>query len=389
MFTFEITPSHTGLYTDSGSRFLQSPFWASFKAAHGWKPLCFEITVKNKDIFFSFSCSVLIRIFGKRQVSFSIAYIPMMIELPLKYSDTVGQAGVYTQLLIDFVAALKPYLPGNTVCVRFDPPFDFYTCETRDLFVNSLKIISLTNHLKIVKTKVDIQPPDTVLLDITQSPDVMLSAMRSKWRYNIHLAEKKGVIVHTYKAGDQGIENALNVFYDLYRTTATRDGIALHSKQYYSDLISLSASGRLSGGPLISLYVASHENDYLAAIITLFSKREAVYLYGASSNVKRNLMPAYLLQWTAINDAKKYGSPVYDFYGMPPSDDKNHPMYGLYLFKTGFGGKIVHRPGSIDVPVSRMYKFYIVAEDIRAFYHKKIKKLFTHSSASSHAGREK
>ena len=86
-------------------------------------------------------------------------------------------------------------------------------------------------------------------------------------------------------------------------------------------------------------------------------------------------MPAYLLQWTAIQDAKRYGCPVYDFYGMPPTDDPSHPMHGLYLFKTGFGGTIVHRPGSFDVPVRPvMYKAYIVAERMRAFIFKKLVK---------------
>jgi lipid II:glycine glycyltransferase (peptidoglycan interpeptide bridge formation enzyme) len=388
VFTCTIKPSPAVSCADSGGRFLQSGFWTAFKAGHGWKTLYFDAGVTNADVSFSFSCSVLIRTFGKKCACFSVAYIPMMVELPVKYRDPLGQAGEYTHLLTDFAAALKQYLPGNTICVRFDPPLDFYTCEDRDFFVNSLKTFSAADHLKIVKTKVDIQPPDTVLLDITQSPDAMLGAMRSKWRYNIHLAEKKGVVVHAYKAGGSGIDDALTVFYDLYRTTAARDGIALHSKQYYADLLSLSASERTSGAPLVTLYVASHENDNLAAIITLFSKREAVYLYGASGNVKRNLMPAYLLQWTAINDAKAYGSPVYDFYGMPPSDDRNHPMYGLYLFKTGFGGKIVHRPGSIDIPLSPFYTLYTAAEDIRAFYHKRIRKLFVRNSAASRTGRE-
>ena len=85
-------------------------------------------------------------------------------------------------------------------------------------------------------------------------------------------------------------------------------------------------------------------------------------------------MPAYLLQWTAIKDAKAYGSQYYDMYGMPPTDDENHPMHGLYLFKTGFGGKNIHRPGSYDVPTSNFYAFYNFAEKLRAFWHKKIMK---------------
>ena len=124
----------------------------------------------------------------------------------------------------------------------------------------------------------------------------------------------------------------------------------------------------------ITLYIASHEGEDLAAIITLFQDNEAVYLYGCSSNNKRNLMPNYLVQWTAICDAKNYGSKIYDFYGIPPTGSENHPMHGLYLFKTGFGGREVHRPGSVDIPLSKFDGLYCLAESLRAFYHKKIMK---------------
>ena len=85
-------------------------------------------------------------------------------------------------------------------------------------------------------------------------------------------------------------------------------------------------------------------------------------------------MPNYLVQWTAICDAKNFGSKIYDFYGIPPTGSENHPMHGLYLFKTGFGGREVHRPGSVDVPLSRFYGLYCMAENLRAFYHKTIMK---------------
>ncbi len=122
--------------------------------------------------------------------------------------------------------------------------------------------------------------------------------------------------------------------------------------------------------------MASFEGENLAAIITLFTKNQAIYLYGASSNSHRNLMPAYLLQWQAIQDAKNHGCQSYDFYGIPPTDDENHPMHGLYRFKTGFGGEIVHRTGSMDVNLSPLYAPYAVAEKLRLIWFKKIKKLF-------------
>ena len=396
MFSFTIAPRSPISLADGGERFLQSPFWAAFKSQHGWKSLFFDV---RSEAGGAFTVSVLVRRFAKY---FSIAYIPMMAFFSKGSNgafskkgdaesfavDGCGEDGEsaealsYAQFLAEFSESLKGFLPKRTLCIRFDSSLDFYSIASRDFFVAELKQAAASEKLAIVKTKTDIQPPDTTLIDLTKSEDELLSAMRSKWRYNIRLAQKKGVVVRAYRARTDKADNssldsdasrALDIFYELYKTTASRDGIAIHAKKYYEDLFALSAAHK--DAPLITVYIASHEGENLASIITLFSKSEAVYLYGASSNAKRNLMPAYLLQWTAICDAKSYGSAVYDFYGMPPSEDKNHPMYGLYLFKTGFGGRIVHRPGSLDFPLSPLYAPYAFAESARAFYHKRIKKI--------------
>ena len=100
--------------------------------------------------------------------------------------------------------------------------------------------------------------------------------------------------------------------------------------------------------------------------MTLFRGREAVYLYGASSDLKRNLMASYVLQLKAIEDAKAYGCINYDLFGIPPNDDPSHPMAGLYRFKTGFGGTIIHRAGSWDYPCRPLiYKAFRMAESSR------------------------
>ncbi|WP_432960098.1 lipid II:glycine glycyltransferase FemX [Treponema sp. OMZ 840] len=334
--------------------FLQSAFWADFKAAHGWKPLSVSLCLKDGQTGAEspFKISVLLRSFKR---FFTLAYIPMGPELPLMQNTPPV---LYSKVLADTARALKPLLPRNSLCVRMDVPLDFYSLEERGDFVYSIS-------KPLVKAPSDIQPPDTNILDLTLSEDKISANMKSKWRYNINLASKRGVVVE--KAGEEGID----IFYDLYLQTAKRDGIAVHAKNYYRDL--LLRSGR--DGVQITMYIAKHEGEALAAIIVLFSGSEAVYLYGASSNNKRNLMSAYLLQWTAIKDAKKAGCTTYDFYGIPPTDDENHPMHGLYRFKTGFGGKNVHRPGSIDFPLSLLYSLFRAAEKLRGFYHKRIKKI--------------
>jgi lipid II:glycine glycyltransferase (peptidoglycan interpeptide bridge formation enzyme) len=200
---------------------------------------------------------------------------------------------------------------------------------------------------------VDIQAPDTVLVDLQAGTEDILCAMKPKWRYNAGLAEKRGVTVE--KPDEQG----LDFFYALLRQTAARDGIAIHSIDYYRAVFGIFKSR-------VCLYTASHEGDPLAAIVVLRYGNKAMYLYGASSDMKRNLMAPYALQWRAMREAKEAGCVLYDLFGIPPNEDPTHPMAGLYRFKTGFGGKIVRRPGSWDFPFnSILYSLFNTAEGLR------------------------
>lgn len=356
--------------------FLQTRFWASFKAMHGWTPYFFEGTATKADnSSINFNITVLVR---KLKSFISIAYIPLGIELPKAARETLAsdseQKALYTDeyllLLQDTARELKKLLPPAVFCIRFDPPIEFFTNEEREEYLRMYKKADDGEKICLKKSPTDVQPPDTVLLSLDKTEEELLSAMKPKWRYNIRLAEKKGVTVRA--AGAESIDS----FYKVFMETAARDRIAVHGKDYYKSLLELSADG---AHVKTTLYIAEHEGETLAGIITLFTDTEAVYLYGASSDNKRNLMPAYLLQWTAIQDAKKFGSKVYDFYGIPPTDDEHHPMHGLYRFKTGFGGTVVHRAGSFDMPVKPvLYAFYILLEKLRAFYFKKIRKILKH-----------
>ena len=285
----------------------------------------------------------------------------------------------FAHFLSELAAALKPELPSNTIAIRFDPDVGFSTPEDRDLFNYGMQLITYADRLKLRKNSVDIQPPDSTLVDLTGTEEEILEKMHSKWRYNIRLSERKGVVIHRYLGNDINLSEKLDKFYELTKITNARDGNASHAKAYYADLIKSSAEEISKGRdvPVISLYIAEHEGEEIASIMTLFSHDEAIYLYGASSNNKRNLMPNHLLQWTAMKDAKAYGSKVYDMYGMPPEGkDENHPMHGLYMFKANFGGKNIHRTGSWDIPLKAIYHPYSAAEKLRAFWHKKvIKKL--------------
>ena len=359
--------------------FLQSPFWAEFKSHHGWKNYRFYIELKG-SVFFQdgvYPVSVLVRSFKKL---FSLAYVPLAPELLLKGSgiqfeqlkeeNTTEEHLVTVKKSAQFIRKL---LQEKILFLRFDPPLAYTNDENLAAKESDRRAFAkLCTKVHLKKAGSDIQPPDTVLLNLEPDEETLLANMKPKWRYNIRLAEKKGVKVESHSA------DGIDMFYKLYEETSKRDGIALHAKSYYQDLFETAEKMKQqdSSNPKISMYTASFEGEPLAAIITLFSPKEAVYLYGASSNSHRNLMPAYLLQWTAIQDAKKYGCRTYDFYGIPPTDDEHHPMYGLYRFKTGFGGAIVHRAGSVDISFSPLYVLYAFAEKLRLIWFKKIKKIF-------------
>jgi lipid II:glycine glycyltransferase (peptidoglycan interpeptide bridge formation enzyme) len=364
------------------SSFLQTPFWASFKARHGWQPRYFVVEgLPERDRFF---LTVLVRRMARVA---AIAYVPLGPDVMAAGENRQGE------ILLELGRLLKPYLPRGTICVRFDPPWgtvvpNSFSGRDGDEGADAAKAepepFPVRPPKPIRHASADIQPPDTVQLDLALSEEDLLSGMKPKWRYNIRLGEKKGVTVSCL-LGAEAETTGVDAFYALYLETASRDGIAIHSRDYYRDLIAHAEASmaRASRSPFdkpvsVRVYLARHEEDTLAAIITLFCGEEAVYLYGASSNVKRNLMPAYSLQWKAIRDAKGAGCLRYDFYGMPPKDDPTHPMYGLYRFKTGFGGAIVHRVGSLDVPARPIaYALYRAAETVRAFWFKKAVKFLT------------
>jgi lipid II:glycine glycyltransferase (peptidoglycan interpeptide bridge formation enzyme) len=316
---------------ESADSFLQSAMWGRFKARFGWEAKAFVVE------WIDGGARPLLTLSRRIAPGITMTYIPWGPELP--------EGPPLAAATMELARALRPLLP-HVAFIRFDPP---WFAEDADPSPSS-PLSTLPALFK--RAAADIQPPDTVLVDLTPSPKDILAAMKPKWRYNIGLAEKRGVAVT--QRGEQGID----LFYRLLAETAQRDGIAIHSIEYYRALFEECR--------YLRLYTAEHEGDVLAAIVTLCRGKQATYLYGASANVKRNLMAPYALQWKAMQDAREYGCAVYDLFGIPPNEDPHHPMAGLYLFKTGFGGKIIHRPGSWDYPCRPvLYALFNSAERLR------------------------
>jgi len=327
---------------DQAASFLQSGFWGSFKAQFGWEAFAFRVVWKTESHNQEEKTLLVLR--RRLAPGFALAYVPWGPELP----DGVP----YQNALEELAKCLKEKLPKDTVFIRFDPPW-LLDSDGQPAMPSSF-----------IRAKADIQPPDSVILDLKQPLDLIIENMKPKWRYNYRLAIKKGVKVK------QAEKSEIAVFYKLLKETSKRDKISIHGYDYYKALVS-SSYDELD----IRLYFAEYENETLAGIVTLFRGNYAVYLYGASSDNKRNFMPAYSLQLKAIEDAKNLGCINYDFFGIPPGNDTTHPMSGLYLFKTGFGGKIIHRPGSWDFPYRYIiYRIFRIVENMRSNVKKQKKK---------------
>lgn len=196
-----------------------------------------------------------------------------------------------------------------------------------------------------------VQFKNTICIDLTRTDDEMLAAMKSKWRYNVRLAQRKGVTVR------QGSITDLGLLYHLYRETADRDGFVIRPEPYYED-----AWGSFIQVGLAQPLIAEVKGEPVAMVIAFRFARQAWYMYGASRAIHRDKMPNHLLQWTAVQWAKEQGCTVYDMWGAPDELVESDPLWGVYRFKRGFGGEFVEHIGAWDFPISHLgYWFYTAA----------------------------
>lgn len=223
-------------------------------------------------------------------------------------------------------------------------------------------VLAMTGIAKVA----DVQPGQTLIVDLAQEQEAMMAAMHEKWRYNIRLAERKGVRVYMAGAGDA---SALEVFWSLMNETTERDGFRAHGKEYYRLMLEALAGDPATEGkkrPVARLVFAEHDGKVLAANLMLYFGATAIYLHGASSRERREVMAPHLLHWKAMLDAKAWGYGAYDFWGVAPEGAENHPWAGITRFKRGFGGMYVSYPGTYDLPLDRFwYTLYRLARRAR------------------------
>jgi lipid II:glycine glycyltransferase (peptidoglycan interpeptide bridge formation enzyme) len=332
--------------------FLQTPFWAKAKRSKTWTPLAFLIKAGEIEV----PLLVLLRLIRGAGL---MAYVP---HGPLLAPQEAAQRTLFLQ---DLSKTLKSFLPRQTFAIRYDLPWGVTSTLEQDREDGAQAPEPLDKPLR--KGTTDIQVPDTVILDLKKDEETLLAEMKKKTRYNIRLAEKKGVSIK-----EEG-EESLSAWYKVYQETAKRDKIAIHPYSYYVNVFRSASS--FTENVKISVFNAYLEEEYLGGIIVLVCGQKATYLYGASSNQHRNLMANYLLQWKAILWAQQSGASSYDFFGIPPEEEEGHAMEGLYRFKTGFGGEIHHRLGCWDYPMKGLsYGVFRLGEGLRNWYYKTFKK---------------
>lgn len=195
-----------------------------------------------------------------------------------------------------------------------------------------------------------IQFKNTVLIDLTSSNEELLARMKQKTRYNIRLAEKKGVVLRVGSPKDFGM------LYKTYAETSVRDGFVIRDEEYYRTVWKLFMD---SNEPTCEPLMAEVDGEPVAAIFVFYFAERAYYVYGMSRNLHREKMPTYLLQWEAIKHARARGCKIYDLWGAPELFDESDSMWRVYRFKEGLGGKVVRTLGAWDfAPNPVWYKLY-------------------------------
>ncbi|MBD3372109.1 MAG: peptidoglycan bridge formation glycyltransferase FemA/FemB family protein [Candidatus Coatesbacteria bacterium] len=173
-----------------------------------------------------------------------------------------------------------------------------------------------------------IQPRGTLLLDLSPEPEELMAAMERRTRYNVRLAERRGVEVRLVNSRD-----GVDAFSELLDETTERQRFLAHQREYYRRV------QRLFGPAGSDVMLAYYDGEPVAGVFLLYAGSNAFYVYGASSRRHAKHKGTQYLQWRAILRARERGCSLYDFWGAPVEPVEGHPLWGVYKFKKGFGGE--------------------------------------------------
>ncbi len=218
-------------------------------------------------------------------------------------------------------------------------------------------------HTNLRKSPHPLFPKWTIMLDLDKSEEELLANMKRKTRYNIRLAQRKGV-----KVREMSNEKGFNIFLKLHFETCKRQKYRSHTPTYHK-IIWKNLKEKIA-----HILIAFYKNTPLAAYEIFLYKNTLYYPYGGSAYKYRNLMASNILMWEAIKFGKRHGAKVFDMWGsLPPNYDKSHPWAGFTRFKEGYGGEFVEFIGSWDLVVDELkYKLFSISYKLRNIFLKLI-----------------
>jgi len=296
--------------------FMQSPQWAGVKS--NWVNEI--VAVRNSKGNIKGSMSLLIRKvpFINRTIMYSPRGPVCDIHDRQTFKELIEQSKKLARKYKSYVLKLDPDIEKE------DTEFENIV---RDL---GFKIKNASENFE------GIQPRFVFRLDIKGKTEAeVLMAFNQKVRYNIRLSAKKGVQVKIGSKAD------IPEFHKIMVETGIRDEFVVRDPSYFETMLDCL-------GDNIRLYLAYYNEEIIAGTVAVVYGNKCWYLYGASSNEYRNVMPNYLLQWEMIKWAIECGCDIYDFRGVSGNLDESNPLYGLYRFKKGFGGKFTEFIGELD-----------------------------------------
>jgi peptidoglycan pentaglycine glycine transferase (the first glycine) len=324
----------TAVVKISGGHLLQSWQWGELKGKYGWSPHRYLWKHQNGRVVAA--AQLLFRSIAER---WTIAYCP---KGPLvDWSDHSLQVSALNSLA--FLASQQ-----DAIFLKIDPELVIGTGVPGDeeavTFEGTKTIRESWREAGWRRSDEQIQFKNTMVIPLDLDEEALLMDMKSKTRYNVRLAGRRGVSVV------QGSIEDLDLLYRMYAETSVRDGFVIRHQGYYED-----AWGKFIEANLAQPFIAKVEGRPIAGLIAYRFGSTAYYLYGMSTSDHREKMPNYLLQWEAMRWAKEQGCTRYDLWGAPESIEEDDPMYGVYRFKEGFGAELVRTTGAWDLPLKPVH----------------------------------
>ncbi len=340
---------------------LQTWEWAQFKSAYGWQQhflvwqdLAAGLIFKQLDLQEPFPALERCRaaaVVLQRRLRLAGLALPVSVLYAPKgpLLDEWGDARLRGQVLADLANFARRQ---GAIFLKIDPDVCLGTgvpgeADSTEDPLGQLVAQALQS-LGWQFSSEQVQFRNSMLLDLRRDEEALLAGMKQKTRYNLRLAERKGVTV------SHAVEADLPLLYRMYAETSLRDGFAIREEGYY---LQLWQSFMRAG--LAQALIARLQGEAVAGVILFAFAGRAWFFYGMSRDLHREAMPNYLLQWEAIRWARAQGCSVYDLWGAPDNFNSQDPMYGVYRFKQGLGASVVRRLGAWDLPISPLlYRVY-------------------------------